>query len=478
MDSAELAFAGIARQAELIRSKEISSRELVQVYLDRIARLDPQLNSFRVVLEERALLEADQADGRAGSGDDRPLLGVPVAIKDGWDVAGEFTTHGTGAYGPAKTEDCEFVRRLRDAGAVIIGKTLQPELALWMFTETSTWGVTRNPWNPDHVPGGSSGGSGAAVAAGLVGAASASDGAGSIRIPAAACGLFGLKPQRGRVPMWPYNDHWHGLSVAGCVSRSVADTALWLDVVGGASDRDPASAIAPPAEPLSAVAQRPPGQLRVAMSFASPTHAPVAAETRKAVEEMAAAMEGLGHRVTPRDPDYGSRLGGLSSDVGLSLSLRFLHGGAEDADAMARPGKLMRRTKQVQFMGHLIPDDFLARDRAKEAAIAARVNQVFDDHDVLMTPTVGSPPIEVGRFEGRGALATIYTGLRGFGAAFTGTWNVCGNPAASVPAGIGEDGLPLAVQLIGRPGDEATLVSLAAQLEAERPWAQRLPAVS
>ena len=478
MDATDLAFAGIARQAELIRSKEISSRELTELYLGRIDRLDPQLNSFRVVLGERALLEADQADGRVGSGDERPLLGVPVAIKDGWDVAGEFTTHGTGAYGRRKTEDCEYVRRLREAGAVIVGKTLQPELALWMFTESSTWGVTRNPWNPDHVPGGSSGGSGAAVAAGLVGAASASDGAGSIRIPAAACGLFGLKPQRGRVPMWPYNDHWHGLSVAGCVTRTVADAALWLDVVAGASDRDPDSAIPGPSEPLSAAAQRAPGQLRVAMSFASPTNAPVAPETRRAVEGIASLLEGLGHSVASRDPDYGSRLGGLSSDVGLSLSLRFLHGGAEDADAMARPAKLMRRTKQIQFMGHLIPDDFLARDRAKEGVIAERVNRVFDDFDVLITPTVASQPIEVGHFEGRGALATMFTGLRGFGAAFTGTWNVCGNPAASVPAGIGEAGLPLAVQMVGRPGDEATLVSLAAQVEAERPWAQLRPTVS
>ena len=328
------------------------------------------------------------------------------------------------------------------------------------------------------MPGGSSGGSAAAVAAGLVGAASASDGAGSIRIPAAACGLFGLKPQRGRVPLWPYNDHWHGLSVAGCVTRTVADAALWLDVVAGESERDPASAIPVLSEPLSVAVQRIPGPLRIAMSFASPTNATVAPETRQAIEEFTSSLEGLGHRVTSRDPDYGTRLGGLSSDVGQSLSLRYLHGGAEDADAMARPAKLMRSTKQIQFMGHLISDDFLARDRAKESVIAGRVNRLFDDFDVLLTPTVGSPPIEVGRFEGRGALATMYTGLRGFGAAFTGAWNVCGNPAASVPLGIGEGGLPLAVQMIGRPGDEATLVSLAAQVEAERPWAQLRPAVS
>jgi amidase len=265
--------------------------------------------------------------------------------------------------------------------------------------------------------------------------------------------------------------------VAGCLTRSVADAALWLDVVAGPSDRDPASAIPAPAEPLSAAAQSTPDSLRIAVSFASPTGAPVAPEIRQAVEGVASILEGLGHTVASRDPDFGTRLGGLSSDVGQSLSLRYLHGSAEDADGMARPAKLMRSTKQIQFMGHLIPEGLLARDRAKEGAIAAKVNRVFDDFDVLLTPTVGSLPIEVGRFEGRSALASMFTGLRGFGAAFTGAWNVCGNPAASVPAGIAEAGLPLAVQLIGRPGDEATLVSLAAQLEAERPWAQLRPAV-
>jgi len=477
MDATELAFAGIARQAELIRAKDVSSRELTELYLERIGQLDPRLNSFRVVLAERALLEADQADGRTGSGDERPLLGVPVAIKDGWDVAGEYTTHGTGAYGAPATEDSDFVARLREAGAVIIGKTHQPELAQWMFTESSTWGVTRNPWNTDRTPGGSSGGSGAAVAAGLVGAASASDGAGSIRIPAAACGLFGLKPQRGRVPLTPFPDHWYGLSVAGCLSRRVADSALWLDVVSGTSPRDPGS-IPKLEPPLAESVGADPGPLRIAVSFASPTEAPVSDEVRRAVEDTAAALAGLGHRIGRADPDFGVKARGLFSDTGQSLTLRYLRGGHDDAAAMAHPSRLMRRTKQVGFMGGLISKERVEKDRAREGEIAARAFEIFEAHDVLLTPTVPEPPIEVGRFEGRGALSAIFTGLRGFGATFTSAWNVCGNPAASVPAGVGEHGLPLAVQLVGRPGDEATLIALASQLEAARPWAERRPPVS
>ena len=209
MDATDLAFAGAARQAELIRSREVSARELAEIYLERIARLDRDLNAYRVTFPERALAEADQADGRAGAGDTRPLLGVPIAIKDDFDVAGEATALGSDAHDGPKAADAEVVRRLRTAGAVIIGKTNVPELTITPWTESPTFGVTRNPWDRLRTPGGSSGGSGAAVAAGLAGAALGSDGAGSIRIPAGCCGLFGLKAQNGIVPTAP-----HGGAVA------------------------------------------------------------------------------------------------------------------------------------------------------------------------------------------------------------------------------------------------------------------------
>jgi amidase len=216
MDATELAYAGIARQAEVIADGEVSSRELVELYLGRIARLDARLNAFRVVWGERALEDADEADRRRAAGERAHLLGVPVAVKDVSDVAGDVTGFGTGGFDRPAPADSEILARLRAAGAVPIGKLNLPELAIYGFTESRTWGATRNPWDPGRTPGGSSGGSGAAVAAGLVGAATGSDGAGSIRIPAANCGIFGLKPQRGRISLAPLSEHWHGMSVNGC----------------------------------------------------------------------------------------------------------------------------------------------------------------------------------------------------------------------------------------------------------------------
>src|SRR6476620_8898946 len=268
-------FAGLARQAGLIATGEISSRELTEAHLERIARLDPTLNAFRIVFAERALVEADQADGRRRGGENRPLLGVPIAIKDDTDVAGEITAHGTSAYGEPAREDAEVVRRLRAAGAVIVGKTNVPELEITPFTESPTFGVTRNPWDLNRTPGGSSGGSAAAVAAGLIGGALASDGGGSIRIPAGCCGLFGLKPQRDRIPMAPMQEPWHGLSVYGAVTRHVADTALFLDVTGDG-------------EPLAPAVGRDPGRLRGATSAAvmPPILASADSEQQGALDDM------------------------------------------------------------------------------------------------------------------------------------------------------------------------------------------------
>ncbi len=228
MNEADLAFAGVAGQAELLRGGEVSARELVETTVRRIERLDPQLNAFRSVYRERALLEADEAQVSPGSGDERPLLGVPVAIKDNVDVAGDVTTHGTSAYGAPAPEDAEIVARVRAAGAIVVGRTNVPPLCALPATESATFGITRNPWDPDRTPGGSSGGSAAAVAvaAGMVPFALGSDGAGSIRLPSAYCGLFGLKAQRGRVSLAPLPEHWHGMSVVGWITRSVRDSAL------------------------------------------------------------------------------------------------------------------------------------------------------------------------------------------------------------------------------------------------------------
>lgn len=467
MDAVELAYAGIARQAELIAAGEVTPRELVEVCLERIDRLDRRLNAFRVVFAERARMEADQAAARLSAGAPRPLLGVPVAVKDDIDVAGEITAFGSNAYGDPATADAEVVRRLREAGAIIVGKTNVPELTVWPFTETATWGVTRNPWNEQRAPGGSSGGSAAAVAAGLVGAALGSDGAGSIRIPAAWCGLFGLKPQRGRVSMAPKPRAWHGLSVNGVLTRRVADTALFHDVASGAIDTDEDSA-ATPDQPFAQSAATPPGRLRIAWSGSVPPGVlgSVDADAQRALRETVELLSSLGHDVVERDPDYG--LGTITE-----VLVRYLRGIHDDAAGMAHPERLERRTKGMARLGALIPRSAVARAIAREREFDAKVGALLADHDVLLTPVTAAPPPPIGKLQGRGAIWSL-NAVAGW-CPFTGVWNVTGKPAASVPAGFGADGLPRAVQIVGRAGDEATLLSLAGQIEAERPWAQLRP---
>jgi amidase len=467
MDATDLAYAGIARQAELIAAGDVSSGELVELYLERIARFDPDLNAFRIVFAERARLEAQQADARHGAGEARPLLGVPFAVKDDIDVAGELTAWGSNATEGPASADAEVVRRLREAGAVIIGKTNVPELTIWPFTESATFGATRNPWDRQRAPGGSSGGSAAAVAAGMVGAALGSDGAGSIRIPAAWCGLFGLKPQRGRVSLAPRPRAWHGLSVDGVLTRRVADTALFHDVASGAIEVDEDSA-PPPAVPFAESAASPPASLRIAFSTKMPPGviARLDGEAESALLQTVELLRSLGHEVSEQDPDYG--VGGMSE-----LLTRYLRGIHDDARAVAHPERLERRTRGMARLGSLIPPALLERSLANEAQFRSRLNGVLEAHDVLITPATAAPPPRIGQLHGRGAAWTL-NAVAGW-VPYNGVWNVTGQPAASVPAGFGADGLPRGVQLVARPNDEATLLSLAAQMEAERPWAQRRP---
>src|SRR3954454_16678366 len=302
MDDSDLAFAGAARQAELVRRGEVSSRELVELSLARIEALNPELNAFVAVYAERALAEADAADRRR---DDAPLRGVPIAIKDEMDIAGEVTAKGTGAIATRAPADAECVRRLRAAGAVVVGKTTMPELGLWPFSESITYGVTRNPWDTDRTPGGSSGGAAGAAAAALAPAAMAADGAGSIRIPAACCGLFGLKPQSGRVPRAPHDrdgSHW---ICFGALTRSVLDTAVMLDVI---ADGD---------HPFTDAVHAPPRRLRVAVSEAFPagTRGRLSTEVLEALHGTGELLRELGHEVVEGDIDF--RLRDLPVVVGL-----------------------------------------------------------------------------------------------------------------------------------------------------------------
>ncbi|HEX4732266.1 MAG TPA: amidase [Solirubrobacterales bacterium] len=465
----DFAFLGLARQAEMVRAGEVSPTELVGQSLERIDRIDPQLNSFRKVFADKAMLEAEQAEARRSAGDKRPLLGVPIAIKDEIDVAGEINLHGTDAFEVPAKADAGVVRRLREAGAIIVGLTLLPELAICGFTESATYGVTRNPWNPQRTPGGSSGGSASAVAAGLVPIASAGDGAGSIRIPAACCGLFGLKPTRGRVSLAPKLEGWRGLAVEGCVSRSVLDSALWLDVVSGGSTEDEAPS--PPAKPFVESVKDSPGKLRVGWSTAPPRAlAPptVSDEVKQTVVDAAAFLGTLGHDVSPRDPDWGR--------VGDTITARFLKGVAETVEEVPLPERLERRTRGFGRLGGLLPEALYEKAIANRPAEIARINAIFDDVDVLVMPVMGGTALPIRRWQGRGALHTVLGMSRFY--PYCVPWNHLGNPAMSIPFGLGADGMPLAIQIIGRPESEPLLISLAAQIEAERPWADLRPPIS
>ncbi|MEA2362079.1 MAG: amidase [Thermoleophilaceae bacterium] len=452
----DLPFAGAVRQAEMVRRGELSSRELVELYLERIERLDPELNAFRTVTGERALADAKQADARRGAGDDRPLLGVPIGVKDTEDVTGEITTWGTAAHGGPAQRDNDFVARLRSAGAVILGKTNLPELAIMGSTEGPAFGITRNPWNSDRTPGGSSGGSAAAVAAGLCAAATATDGMGSIRIPASCCGLVGLKPQRDRIAIAP---HWHGLSVVGFVTRTVADTALMLDV----------AATNPPERLYAESAARPPSRLRIALSLKTPfPPTPVEGSVRASIEGVADRLRALGHEVVERDPGYGR-----ATDA---LIPRYLSGVAEDAASMPRPERLQRRTRGFARIGRMLPGALVERALRAEAEHASRIGELFRDHDLLLTPVAARPPVDAAQWEGIGAARTLLGMSRTY--PFTGIWNMTGQPAISIPAAPSADGLPVGAQLVGPPDGEPLLLSVAGQLERELGWPERRPPLS
>lgn len=460
MEAADVAYAGAAKQAELIRGGQVSAREVVKATLERIDTLNPRLNAYRVVFAERALAEAAQADERHSARESLPLLGVPVAVKDDADIAGQVTAWGTDAFGPPRSVDSEVVTRLRAAGAIVIGKTHVPEMTLWPWTSSTTWGAARNPWNVLRTPGGSSGGSAVAVAAGLCGAALGSDGGGSIRYPSALTGVFGIKPQRDRVPLGPdHDDAWNGLTAYGPLTRTVRDAAAFLD----------ATADDVPEGRFSAALDAPPEPLRIALSIKAPpgSFAHLTDERGAALEQTAELLRSLGHEVFEQEVDYGYQ-------VMWSVSVRYLDGLRRDVTTMARPERLERNTRVLAALGGRLPDGWLRGARRNERAIAARMNRSFDRADVVLTPMAGGPPPLIAEVAELGLARSL---CRANTTAWAVPWNAIGQPAASVPVGFDCQGLPVAVQLCGRPADEATLLRLAAQLEEASPWAEHRPPV-
>ncbi|MFL6156601.1 MAG: amidase [Marmoricola sp.] len=435
--------------------------DVVEASLRRIEQRDPGLNAFSVVLADQARADARRLDELVASGGQPgPLHGVPVGIKEEIDVEGCVTTFGGAANTTPASRDGELVRRLRQAGAVVVGKTRMPEFGQWPFTESVAGGITRNPWDRTRTPGGSSGGTAAAVAVGMVPVAIGGDGGGSIRIPSAYCGLFGLKPTRGRVTSDPVPHLWWALGTNGPLTRTVLDSALVYDVIRGnvAGDRFTAGE---PETSFIAAAGRDPGRLRIGWSVVPVTKGVTPApEHVEAVLATAALLTELGHDVREIDPRY--------PDPTTAFVPQFLGGVRTEADTVEHFDRLEARTRQTYRLGSWVTPSVLEKSMAAGDRIAEKANRVFDQVDVLLTPTVGPRPRRVGALS-RGGTVAMAVRSRPV-VAWTALWNVTGNPAAAVPTGLAADGLPVSVQLVGRLGDETTLLSVSAQLERARGW--------
>lgn len=443
--------------AESVRAGAVTAADATRYALERIATRDSEVGAFQVVRRDAAVREADAVDARVAAGEHLPLAGVPIAIKDNVPVTGEPMRDGSAATSAEPQQrDHEVVARLRAAGAVVVGITRVPELCVFGATD-SVYGVTRNPWSHGRTPGGSSGGSAAAVAAGIVPVAHGNDGMGSIRIPAACTGLVGIKPGQGVVPCDLGATDWYGLSENGPLATTVADAALVLSVMAG----DPALAHVADASDAPA--------LRIAVSTRPPLQGiAVDREHVKALFASAAALLHEGHDVERFEPSYPN----AAAMAGL---VRWFAGTAADAEGLDAD-LLEPRVRRHAAIGRAAVDRGLLtdgpRDQWREQALG-----LLSTYDVLMSPVLAQPPLPAKRWGQESWLANMVANSRY--APFSAAWNVAGFPAMSVPAGVHPTaGTPMSVQLVARPGREATLLSLAASLEKLRPWQRVAPAYS
>src|SRR5215210_5650418 len=447
----DLMFRPALELAALVRAGEVTSRELVEASLARIDALNPELNAFVDVFHDEALAAA----ATVHPGDERPFAGVPVAIKNNRAVAGHRLTYG--------------------AGFVLVGTTTLPEWGILPWTNTKRFGATRNPWDPERTSGGSSGGSATAVAAGMVPIAQANDGGGSTRIPAACCGLVGLKPQRNRTSFAPEIGQSF-LAVDGVLTRTVADTAAALDAIAGPEVGDAAWA-PPPPEPFATAASRQPGRLRVAVTTFAPLDVEIEPAQAQAAGDAAALLESLGHEVEEADPPWRQpQLGELFTAlfaplVMLQVAQGRLISGREPAEDELEPLS-WALWRLVGGMSAL--DAHLAS--AQLEIFARGLLGWMDRYDVIVTPTLAEAPVRLDDVHWQtDDPMGLFTRSAAF-TPFTATANVTGQPAISVPLAE-HDGLPVGVQLFGRPAQEGVLLAVAGQLEGALPWADRRPPV-
>jgi amidase len=471
--SADLMFRPANELAAMIRSGALRARELVEISLERIETLNPRLNAFVDVFADEALAAADAVR----PDDTRPFAGVPIAIKNNRAIAGKRLTCGAGMmaqYTPSY--DHNVVRRLLGAGFVVVGTTTMPEWGILPVSEARLLGPTRNPWDLQRTPGGSSGGSAAAVAAGMVPIAHGNDGGGSIRIPAACCGLVGLKPQRGRVSLAP--EAGHGLLVQdGVLTRTVAETAQLLDLLAGYEVGDIAWA-PPPAQPFADAAAAPTGPMRIAVATAPPfPDAVVDPVCARAAADAAALLASLGHDpVEVDDPPWGERddleLFSRSFGPAVCLTVAFaatLAGREPTPDDMEPLSwELWRRSRSMDSVVALGSEMQLH-------GVARRVVTWLDGFDALLTPALAEAPVTLGTIDSRAQDAWGSFRRSAQFTPYTALFNITGSPAITVPLYQRDDGLPLAVQLVGQPAQEGRLLALAAQLEQAQPWAARRP---
>ncbi|HPK88065.1 MAG TPA: amidase family protein [Dermatophilaceae bacterium] len=455
MTDAQLRATTAVETADAVRSGRHTARYAVERALERIAARDNEIRAFTVVRAEAALAEADALDA-GGPGHDGPLAGVPVAVKEEYDVTGHVTTLGGRGNSTPVRADSEVIRRLRAAGAVIVGKTAMPEFGQFPHTESLAHGRTHNPWDLSRSPGGSSGGSAAAVAAGMVPVAMGADGGGSIRIPASCCGLVGLKPSRGRVSVAPLTEHWFALVCLGALTRTAADSALVLDVISGATPTD-RWRLAPPGMPFAQAAATPPGRLRVGWTTTPVLPGgKVDPQVVSAVAALADRLAGLGHDVQHISPRWPAPT--------TAFLPQFYAGMRVEAGQVEHPELLEPRTKATVRLSGWATDRVVARALRAGERVTAALDTMFADWDVLLTPTLPVPPPPLGQLDGQGTLRSqiVSTPLVGF----TTIFNVSGHPAASVPAGLTREGWPVGAQLVAGMGQEGRLLALAAQLEA------------